>query len=84
MNNKYQEALEKLINYLPKEEFMSWGRDCEMLLQELVGKEIPMKVLTNTRFDEESKVYLSFQYCKRCNNIVRRFQPRCEEWGQDY
>lgn len=88
MPNKYQDALEKLINYLPKEEFMSWGRDCEMLLQELVDKEIPMKVDKNTKgsfpnYDKNDTYHTTYE-CPKCNCTIhldwheqRNFCPEC-------
>ena len=86
MNSKYQEALNNLRKFEREHNMLKFGdvvpQPNSDTLQELVDKETPMKPLTNTRFDEESKVYLSISSCKRCTYFVGRFQPYCEECGQ--
>ena len=77
MSNKYQEALLKLLNSLNKSQFIKYGRDCEIVLQELVDKETPKKTTkeVNEHYDYD-------YYCPNCKGNVNRFNKYCKNCGQ--
>ena len=73
MSNKYQEALIKLVahNYSTREE----KNEHIKVLQELVDKETPMKVIIPKEID--------FAYCPKCNEKILLGKPNyCCHCGQ--
>lgn len=66
--NKYQEALEKLRKIDQTEN--TWDENCEVL-QELVEKSTPHKLLKNGLCKCGARVLVSFQdYCTQCGQAI--------------
>ena len=72
--DKYQEALDDVFSKHP----MSKKRnlECKKLLQELVDKEKPMKLICKKSFG------LYRTHCPRCNKVNNNIKDRCDNCGQ--
>lgn len=96
MKNKYQEALEKIMQ-INSDDFVDiggyyaqpkWFKDNINILQELVDKETPMKVVKETINDsyDNNDRCVSFEWerikCPKCNeDLVNEYEDR--DWDNN-
>ena len=80
--NKYQDALNSLNpNYIGEQEY-SWRKAAE-ILQELVDKETPMKVINLKRqYEIETEMYRNYGECPKCKFHVCDDEFYCRYCGQ--
>ena len=74
--NKYQEALDKIINSNDNEHLLRC--ECCDILQKLIDKETPMK--RKKIYDE--LLFSSYSICPKCNSKVSPICCYCAECGQ--
>ena len=83
MKNKYQEALDNIINWLHPE-YQSTFKDEFGILQELVDKEKPMKVKKVIRGRHKNSIRIDeHYYCPKCGCMTTLIpQEFCLKCGQ--